>query len=208
MKTSNPKAKTARRFWSILLSLVMVLALLPTAALADGPLITGSFDIQVNTSKGGVAIPSPEAFTFEITDKVEEPDTPKENLSEYGITVLDPLKVELTDFNLHPRPSTPIRVQVDPTKVSEANGWTKDNLPLEGREYFKKYLNLKQTDTAKPGWTCDQREMVMRIAYYPATADLDAELGIRIYESGDAWSTRPNFNNTYTSNIVSFPITK
>ena len=37
MKTSNPKARTARRFWSILLSLVMVLAMLPTAALADGP---------------------------------------------------------------------------------------------------------------------------------------------------------------------------
>ena len=34
MKTSNPKAKTARRFWSILLSLVMVLAMLPTAVLA------------------------------------------------------------------------------------------------------------------------------------------------------------------------------
>ena len=208
MKTSNPKARTVRRLWSLLLSFVMVLALLPTAALADGPLITGSFDIQVNTSKGGVAIPSPEAFTFEITDKVEEPDTPKENLSEYGITVLDPLEVELTDFNSDQSPSATIRVQVDTTKVSEANGWTKDNLPLEGREYFKKYLNLKQTDTAKPGWTCDQREMVMRIAYYPATADLDAELGIRIYESGDAWSTRPNFNNTYTSNIVSFPITK
>ena len=37
MKTSNPKARTARRFWSILLSLVMVLTMLPTAALADGP---------------------------------------------------------------------------------------------------------------------------------------------------------------------------
>ena len=34
MKTSNPKAKTARRFWSVLLSLVMALGMLPTAALA------------------------------------------------------------------------------------------------------------------------------------------------------------------------------
>ena len=207
MKTSNPNARTARRFWSILLSLVMVLTMFPTAALADESLI-GTFDIQVNTSKGGVAIPSPETFTFEITDRVEEPETPKEDLSEYGITVLDQLEVELTDFENTPSPSTTIRVQVDPAKVREDNGWTKESLPLEGREYFKKYLNLNQTDTAKPGWTYDQREMLMRIAYYPATADLDAELGIRIYESGDAWSTRPNFNNTYTSNIVSFPITK
>lgn len=207
MKTSNPKAKTARRFWSILLSLVMVLTMLPTAALADGTTVTGTFGIQVNTSKDGVAIPSPETFTFEITDRVEGSETPKD-LSEYGITVLDQLKVELTDYENKPRPSTTIRVQVDPAKVREDNGWTKESLPLEGREYFKKYLNLNQTDTAKPGWTCDQREMLMRIAYYPATADLDAELGIRIYESGDAWSSRPNFNNTYTSNIVSFPITK
>ena len=43
MKTSDPKARTARRFWSLLLSLVMVLALLPTAALADG---TGPVSIQ------------------------------------------------------------------------------------------------------------------------------------------------------------------
>ena len=207
MKTSNPNARTARRFWSILLSLVMVLTMFPTAALADESLI-GTFDIQVNTSKDGVAIPSPETFTFEITDRVEEPETPKEDLSEYGITVLDQLEVELTDFENTPSPSTTIRVQVDPAKVREDNGWTKESLPLEGREYFKKYLNLNQTDTAKPGWTYDQREMLMRIAYYPATADLDAELGIRIYESGDAWSTRPNFNNTYMSNIVSFPITK
>ena len=207
MKTSNPKAKTARRFWSILLSLVMVLTMLPTAALADGTAVTGTFGIQVNTSKDGVAIPSPETFTFEITDRVEGSETPKD-LSEYGITVMDQLKVELTDYENTPRPSTAIRIQVDTTKVSEDNGWTKESLPLEGREYFKKYLNLNQTDTAKPGWTCDQREMLMRIAYYPATADLDAELGIRIYESGDAWSSRPNFNNTYTSNVVSFPITK
>ena len=51
MKTSNPKAKTARRFWSILLSLVMVLTMLPTAALADGP--------------DPVSIP----FTVEVTDE-------------------------------------------------------------------------------------------------------------------------------------------
>ena len=207
MKTSNPKAKTARRFWSVLLSLVMVLALLPTAALADGTAVTGTFGIQVNTSKDGVAIPSPETFTFEITDRVEESETPKP-LSDYGITVLDQLEVELTDFNTNQRPSATMSVRVDTTKVIEANGWTKDNLPLVDREYFWKHLTLKQTDGAKPGWTYDQREMVMRIAYYPATADLDAELDIRIYESGDAFATTANFSNTYTSNIVSFPITK
>lgn len=207
MKTSNPKAKTARRFWSILLSLVMVLAMLPTAALADGPLITGTFGIQVNTSKDGVAIPSPETFTFEITDRVES-GTPKEDLSEYGITVLDQLEVKLTDFENTSRPKATIRVQVDTTKVSEGNGWTRDHLPLEGQEYFKKYLTLKQTDGAKPGWTYDQREMLMRIAYYPESLDGTPAVDIRCYESGDAFSTTPNFNNTYTSNIVSFPITK
>ena len=208
MKTSNPKARTARRFWSLLLSLVMVLALLPTAALADETTLTGTFGIQVNTSKGGVAIPSPETFTFEITDRVEVPATPKENLSEYGITVLGTLEVKLTDYNVSPRPSTTISVQVDTTMVSEANGWTKDNLPLGGRAYFKKYLTLKQTNTAKPEWTYDSGERLMRIAYYPATESVGEELEIRIYEDGDNWSTTPNFNNIYTSDIVSFPITK
>lgn len=207
MKTSNPKAKTARRFWSILLSLVMVLTMLPTAALADGTAVTGTFGIQVNTRKDGVAIPSPETFTFEITDRVEESETPKP-LSDYGITVLDQLEVELTDFNTNQRPSTTISVQVDTTMVSEANGWTKDNLPLGGRAYFKKYLTLKQTNTAKPEWTYDSGERLMRIAYYPATEGVGEELEIRIYEDGDNWSTTPNFNNIYTSDIVSFPITK
>lgn len=207
MKTSNPKAKTARRFWSVLLSLVMVLALLPTAALADGTAVTGTFGIQVNTSKDGVAIPSPETFTFEITDRVEESETPKP-LSDYGITVLDQLEVELTDFNTNQRPSATMSVRVDTTKVNEASGWTKDSLPLGGQEYFKKYLTLKQTNTAKPEWTYDSGERLMRIAYYPATEGAGEELEIRIYEDGDNWSTTPNFNNTYTSNIVSFPITK
>ena len=207
MKTSNPKAKTARRFWSILLSLVMVLTMLPTAALADEPPVTGTFGIQVNTSKDGVAIPSPETFTFEITDRVES-GTPKEDLSEYGITVLDQLEVKLTDFNLHPRPSTTIRVQVDPAMVSEGNGWTKEFGALGSPDYFKKYLTLKQTDGAKPGWTYDQREMLMRIAYYPESLDGTPAVDIRCYESGDAGTDTASFSNTYTSDIVSFPITK
>ena len=53
MKTSNPKAKTARRFWSVLLSLVMVLALLPTAALADGPdPVSIPFTVEVKDEAG------------------------------------------------------------------------------------------------------------------------------------------------------------
>lgn len=55
MKTRNPKARTVRRFWSLLLSLVMVLALLPTAALADG---TDPVSIQTGLP-----------FTVEVTDE-------------------------------------------------------------------------------------------------------------------------------------------
>ena len=59
MKTSNPKAKTARRFWSILLSLVMVLAMLPTVALADGP--------------DPVSIQTGRSFTVKATDEADNP---------------------------------------------------------------------------------------------------------------------------------------
>lgn len=208
MKTSNPKAKTARRFWSILLSLVMVLTMLPTAALADGTAVTGTFYIQVITDKGGVAIPSPETFTFEVTDKVEEPETPKD-LSEYGITVLDQLKVKLTDFKNKPRPSTTIHVQVDPTKVSEDNGWTPEEGAVGSPNYFWKHLTLKQkTDGATPEWACDQREMTISIKYYPVSLAGPPEVVINCYTSGDAGTDTASFSNTYTNNIVSFPITK
>lgn len=59
MKTSNPKARTARRFWSLLLSLVMVLALLPTAALAYG---TDPVSIQTGLP-----------FTVKATDEADNP---------------------------------------------------------------------------------------------------------------------------------------
>ena len=206
MKTSNPKAKTARRFWSILLSLVMVLTMLPTAALADGTAVTGTFYIQVITDKGGVAIPSPETFTFEITDKVES-GTPRP-LSDYGIKVMDPLEVELTDFNRHPNPSTPICVQVDPAKVSEANGWTKESGALGSSNYFWKHLTLKQkTDGATPGWACDSQEMTISIKYYLESSD-GLPVVIKCSTGGDAGTDTASFNNTYTSDIVSFPITK
>lgn len=206
MKTSNPKARTARRFWSILLSLVMVLAMLPTAALADGTAVTGTFYIQVFTDKGGVAIPSPETFTFEITDKVES-GTPKP-LSDYGITVMDPLEVELTDFENTTSPSTTIRVQVDPEKVREDNGWTKESGPLGSPGYFWKHLTLKQTDGTTPGWAYDPQEMTISIKYYPVSLAGPPEVVINCYTSGDDGTDTASFSNTYTSNIVSFPITK
>lgn len=206
MKTSNPKARTARRFWSILLSLVMVLAMLPTAALADGTAVTGTFYIQVFTDKGGVAIPSPETFTFEITDKVES-GTPKP-LSDYGITVMDPLEVELTDFENTTSPSTTIRVQVDPEKVREDNGWTKESGPLGSPGYFWKHLTLKQTDGTTPGWAYDPQEMTISIKYYPVSLAGPPEVVINCYTSGDDGTDTASFSNTYTSNIVSFPFTK
>lgn len=208
MKTSNPKAKTARRFWSILLSLVMVLALLPTAALADETTLTGTFGIQVNTSKDGVAIPSPETFTFEITDKVES-GTPKEDLSEYGITVLDSLEVKLTDFNADQRPSATICVQVDPAKVRDNNGWIPEEGAVGSPDYYTKQLTLKQkTDGATPGWACDSQEMTISIKYYPVSLAGPPEVVINCYTSGDDGTDTASFSNTYTSNIVSFPITK
>ena len=59
MKTSNPKARTVRRLWSLLLSLVMVLALLPTAALADGP--------------DPISIQTGLPFTVKATDEADNP---------------------------------------------------------------------------------------------------------------------------------------
>lgn len=206
MKTSNPKAKTARRFWSILLSLVMVLTMLPTAALADGTAVTGTFYIQVITDKGGVAIPSPETFTFEITDKVES-GTPRP-LSDYGIKVMDPLEVELTDYENTRNPYTTIRVQVDPTKVRDDNGWTPEEGAVGSPDYFWKHLTLKQTDGATSGWACDLHEMTISIKYYPESLDEPPSVDIKCFESGDAGTDTASFSNTYTSNVVSFPITK
>ena len=167
MKPSTPKARTVRRFWSLLLSLVMALALLPTAALADGGEVTGAFKLMAKVEKDGVAIPSPETFTFEITDRVDAPETPKD-LSEYGITVPDLLEVKLTDFESEANPSTIIHIKLDTTKISAENGWTKETGAGGSPDYFKKYLTLRQTSEAKHGWLYDQREMVMRIAYYLA----------------------------------------
>ena len=112
MKTSNPKAKTARRFWSVLLSLVMALGMLPTAALAaeddteydvvEGVQIAGpdaaveiagmsiGLPLKVTVQQGGAKAPPAETFEFELVDTESTPQAP----SYYGISLLDDLKIE------------------------------------------------------------------------------------------------------------------
>ena len=62
------KARTMKRFWAVLLCLVMVLGLLPAAALADeGPeMETTELDITKTVAQAGNVAPGAATFTFEL----------------------------------------------------------------------------------------------------------------------------------------------
>ena len=62
------KARTMRRFWGVLLCLVMVLSLLPAAALADeGPeMETTKLDITKTVAQAGNVAPGAATFIFEL----------------------------------------------------------------------------------------------------------------------------------------------
>ena len=62
------KARTMKRFWAVLLCLVMVLGLLPAAALADeGPeMETTVLDITKTVAQAGNVAPGAATFTFEL----------------------------------------------------------------------------------------------------------------------------------------------
>lgn len=111
MKTSKRNQRTARRFWRILLCLVMVLGMLPTAALAAEDdteydvaeewhivdkvyedkiaAISMSIPLETTIQQGGTKAPAAEIFEFELVDTASVP----QDLSYYGISLLNDLKI-------------------------------------------------------------------------------------------------------------------
>ena len=66
MKMSTQETRTARRIWSTLLCLVMLLGLLPAGALAYGTTEQTNLPITKTVEKTGNIIPGQETFTFEL----------------------------------------------------------------------------------------------------------------------------------------------
>lgn len=72
MKTSRQETRTARRIWSTLLCLVMLLGLLPAGALAYGTTEQTNLPITKTVEKTGNIIPGQETFTFELLLRTDE----------------------------------------------------------------------------------------------------------------------------------------
>ena len=222
MKTSNPKAKTARRFWSVLLSLVMALGMLPTAALAaeddteydvvEGVQIAGpdaaveiagmsiGLPLKVTVQQGGAKAPPAETFEFELVDTESTPQAP----SYYGISLLDDLKIETSGEGTFTR-----TVKFDVLLQNLAARHWRGITPAGSDQicWYAKTFLLNEKNTGTAGWDYSKTKYALTFWYDVGTQKLELEIHV---PGNDVYFSEAAFTNTYTCNesYYEIPFTK
>ena len=222
MKTSNPKAKTARRFWSVLLSLVMALGMLPTAALAaeddteydvvEGVQIAGpdaaveiagmsiGLPLKVTVQQGGAKAPPAETFEFELVDTESTPQAP----SYYGISLLDDLKIETSGEGTFTR-----TVKFDVLLQNLAARHWRGITPAGSDQicWYTKTFLLNEKNTGTAGWDYSKTKYALTFWYDVGTQKLELEIHV---PGNDVYFSEAAFTNTYTCNesYYEIPFTK
>ncbi|WP_455557715.1 S-layer homology domain-containing protein [Agathobaculum hominis] len=200
------KRKNTGKLLSILLCLVMVLGMLPTAVLAaeDGAsaensgMITKEISVLKHVQKSGTETPPAATFEFEVEDTADE----KQPLSYYGIGV-EELKLSTTGAG-----------DVEKTfsfKVPRKNDYTDYHwkaVPKSGTDtvaWYSKTFLLREKDDGKPGWNYSNAEYALTFWY-------DIEYGtmnLNIHVPGnDVYSSKAEFTNTYNGTSYELPFTK
>ena len=151
----------------------------------------------------GDVTPPAETFTFVLEDVVNEGETER-NLADYGITLVDDLKISTATGN---EITKTFAVQIDPEKVKAENGWHGygNNTPSAPLRWYSKSFLLKEVDDGKAGWQYSTKE-------YAVTFEYDTEyqtMDLSIHTPGnDDYSRSAEFKNTYTGTTVEIPFTK
>ena len=198
--------RSRKTLFALLLALVMTLGLAATAWAAEvvptDPFNLGLTITKIVEQKGNVAPPA-ETFTFVLEDVVNEGETER-NLADYGITLVDDLKISTATGN---EITKTFAVQIDPEKVKAENGWHGygNNTPSAPLRWYSKSFLLKEVDDGKAGWQYSTKE-------YAVTFEYDTEyqtMDLSIHTPGnDDYSRSAEFKNTYTGTTVEIPFTK
>ena len=152
----------------------------------------------------GDVTPPAETFTFVLEDVVNEGETER-NLADYGITLVDDLKISTATGN---EITKTFAVQIDPEKVKAENGWHGygNNTPSAPLRWYSKSFLLKEVDDGKAGWQYSTKE-------YAVTFEYDTEyqtMDLTIHDPGNDvyYPDGAEFKNTYTGTTVEIPFTK
>lgn len=209
------KRKNTGKLLSILLCLVMVMGMLPTAAQAEewgkvpGSSGTNTYekaDIEVEISvvkhvqQTGTETPPAETFEFEVEDTARGEKHP---LSYYGIGV-EELKLSTNDGV----------GDVEKTfsfKVSWTNDYADyhwDAVPKSGTNtvaWYSKTFLLREKNDGKPGWNYSNKKYALTFWYDIADDTMD----LRLHQPGnDVYYDKAEFTNTYNGTSYKLPFTK
>ena len=190
--------KHAKKLWALALALVMALALGVTAwatGAEEDPVVQFTITKKVEKAQDAAA-PSAETFKFDLEDTANE----KKSLADYGITLLDELKIETDGVDTYEQT---IRAKINKREVY--GNWD----PITNTSYYKTFLITEKND-GKEGWTYSTAKYEVFFKYDSDTQTMTCS----VKEPGNdvTWNSA-NFTNTYTeptvtNKTVEIPFTK
>ena len=206
------KRKNTGRLLSILLCLVMVLGMLPTAALAaedgasaeDSGIITEKKFLQEvsvvkHVQQTGTKAPPAETFEFEVEDTARGEKHP---LSYYGIDVEE---LKLSTNGVGDVEKT-FSFSVPWTDDYAAHHWkavTKSGTDTVA--WYSKTFLLREKNDGKPGWNYSNEEYALTFWYDIEYSSMDLNIHV---PGNDVYYTKAEFTNTYNGTSYELPFTK
>lgn len=199
--------RSRKTLFALLLALVMTLGLAATAwATGEVPTDTKppferDLSITKVVEKTGDVTPPAETFTFELEDAADE----KRPLADYGITLMDDLKISTTAGTGTFEKTFKFKL---PASDFERYHWTSgtNEGSNEIARYYKSFL-LREKNGGKAEWKYSTKEYAVTFTYRTE----DQTMSLEIHTPGnDDYSRSAEFTNSYTENLatVEVPFTK
>ena len=206
------KRKNTGRLLSILLCLMMVLGMLPTAVLAaedgasaeDSGIITEKkllreISVVKHVRQTGTETPSAETFEFEVEDTARDEKHP---LSYYGIGV-EELKLSTNGVG-----DVEKTFSFNVPWINDYAAYHWDAVPKSGTDtvaWYSKTFLLREKNDGKPGWKYSNAEYALTFWYDIEHGTMDLNIHV---PGNDAYYTKAEFTNTYNGTSYELPFTK
>ena len=196
-----------KKLLALLLCLVMAVGILPTVVMAEekdprNPVVEFTIVKKVDNAENAVTPPA-ETFEFVLEDTADE----KKPFSEYGITLLDDLKIDTDGADLYEKT---VRAKIDMAKVNPNGGWNAI-IPVGSQTVssYNKTFHITEKNDAKDGWEYSTAGYAVTFKYDCETNEMTCTLHER---GNDVTFRTADFTNTYTKQeqakkAIEFPFT-